>query len=353
MRTDSLQREARIARLFRALEEKGAKVDVFGVVKSIDGFSYLHREHVCRADRIRLKLLKVPLKLLEIQFTAIKAFRAHYRSSDLLIIANHEFLLFGLLIRLFTRTPVVVDLHEHYFTWLFGIRRFSQLFFLRVFSGVIFANRIRALDFLSDRADSENVVIARNFPNIPAGSMLVPQYCRNEIYRVGIVGGDVPGRYIRESVQALDILEFKGQLELVTFGKPLDVQPANVAIHEHGAYQHWEIFDLLGNIDCSLVFYDPKKSANYLLCEPNRFFEAYNSGKTIFCFDHPSLSEFYDEQCFIIDESRFETDLIQLMNKAIDEKIVALRNHESANGVNRHLLVFDEGIENLDFLLQI
>jgi len=353
VRTDSLQKEARVARLFRALKEKGSDVEVFGIVKSEDGFSYSYREYVCRSDSVRWKLLKVLLKLIEIQVTSLRTFRAHYRNRDLLIIANHEFLLVGLIIRLFTRMPVVVDLHEHYYTWLFGIKQFSQFFFLRLFSGVIFANRPRAKEFLSDRAASKNVAIVRNFPQMRPGVVFAPRLCSDSLYRVGIVGGDVPGRYIGDSVRALDRPEFKNQIEIRTFGQPLGIRPAHVSIAEHGPYRHWEILELLKTVDSSLVFYDPHKTANNRLCEPNRFFEAYNSGLTIFCFDHSSLSEFYDEFCSVVDQHQFEVDLSRAMRMAIEDKMNRQRNLDSTIIVKRRLLVFDEGIENLEFLVQI
>lgn len=346
-------REARVARLFRALQRNGTDVEVMGVVKTSDGFPYPHREYVCRADRVAWKVLKVPLKLLEILFVSVKAYRENYRDYDLVIVANHEFLFFGLLLRIFTRTAVVVDLHEHYYARLFRTRRFSSFLFLRAFSGVIFANRIRAIDFLAQRANSAEVVIARNFPDVPPGVVVAPKFTPTNKYRVGIVGGNVPGRYIRETVQALDKSEFRDKIELVTFGKPLGFNLKQIAISEHGTYRHWEILGLLKTVDCSMIFYDPSTSVNNRFCEPNRFFEAYNSGLTIFCFDHPSLSDFYDKFCEIIDREKFEIELRRKLEKAIEIKKEALREPESAPRLDRRLLVFDEGAENLDFLLQL
>ena len=352
VRTDTLQKEARVARLFGKLMNEGCEVEVFAIVKRADGFAFPHREYVCRSDNLRRKTLKLIAKLFEIQVAAFRAYRAMYRNHDMLIVANHEFLLFGLLLRLFNRTPVIVDLHEHYFRRLFAIKKFSQFFFLKAFSGVIFANSMRARDFLSDRDRDENVVILRNFPQLPAGAVSAPKYSPSRRYRVAIVGGDVPGRFGIESARALDHPDFHGRLELVTFGGPLRVNTTHVPLSEHGRYRHWEIFDLLKGVDCSLVFYDPSKSPNNLLCEPNRFFEAYNSGLTIFCFDHPSLAEFYDECCIVIDKDNFEHDLIRSIEEAMVKKAASHPALLGQDPIDRKLLVYEDGIVNLEFLLR-
>ena len=56
---------------------------------------------------------------------------------------------------------------------------------------------------------------------------------------------------------------------------------------------------------------------NNLLCEPNRFFQAYNLGHYIFCFEHPSLTEFYDDNIFVIDPCDFERSLFNQLNNLI------------------------------------
>jgi hypothetical protein len=353
VRTDLLQSDARIARLCRVLSDHETNVEVFGIVKSRDGFTYAHREYVCRTDNVKWKLLKVALKLLEIQIAGLRAYWRHYRHSPLLIFANHEFLILGLFLRLFFRQSIVVDLHEHYYAWLFGKKWFSRPFFLSIFSGAIFANRMRAIDFIGDRAESDNVVVLRNMPDTPSGNIPAPSYCSSDKFRLGIIGGFKPGRYIHESVRALDIPENTGQLEILTFGSPLNISTRNIPLVEHGRYRHWEIFDLLNQIDASLVFYDPLRSDNNRLCEPNRFFEAFNAGKIVFCFDHPSLREFYDSQCVVVSKQNFGSELTDKVGKAAAMKKLSNDSNDKQNMIDRRLLVFDSGIENLDFLIRL
>lgn len=351
VRTNSLQREGRIAKLFRVLEEHDQEVEIFGVVNRKEGFKYRHREYICKSDKYQSKTIKILAKLAEIQYVAFRTFRRHLRNADLLIIANHEFLFVGLLLRIFYRVPIIVDLHEHYFASVFGRKWLSRFLFLFAFSGVIFANRHRAIDFLGPKASAHNVVVVRNFPDDNRSTVIAPSYCQEVTFCIAIVGGDKPGRFIHESVLALDHPLFADSVSVKTFGDPIGIATKYVKFVEHGAYRHWEIHELLQVVDASLVFYDPTLSNNNRLCEPNRFFEAYNMGKVVFCFNHSSLSEFYDDQCKVINQQQFVSDFRNQLGESIEDKRFNTGMSTIRKPVQRSRLVFDDGIENLGFLL--
>ncbi len=352
VRTNTMQNEARVARLFRALSSANCNCVAYGVVKHRGDFDYAYTEYVASADRITNFPLRIIVKFFEVQRVVWRAARSEYKSADIIIIANHEFLPVGILLRLFGKKRVVVDLHEHYYEKLFHWHWWSNLFFTRIFSGVIFANRKRAEDFMGESGDYSKVTVARNFPDASSGDVLTPAYSNNSKFQVAIVGGAVPGRYVRESIRALDQLSLANKIEIHTFGPEVKEPTSYVNLKEHGMFKHWEIESLLEDIDGSLVFYDPSTNGNNRLCEPNRFFQAYNLGKIIFTFDHPSISEFFDKYCRIISQTSFADQLCEQVVAAANakEKSFPITSTDIMGAERRRLLTYDDGLENLENL---
>ncbi|MEE9385360.1 MAG: hypothetical protein V3V08_18290 [Nannocystaceae bacterium] len=347
VRTNQLATEARVARLFEALEAREYRCEVFGVVKQKSHFSHPCREYICAADRVGTHWLKLVAKLCEVQLAGAVAFFRHYRGVDSLVISNYEFLFLGLILRWCFGVRVVVDLHEHYGGWRFANRLFGRFLLLRAFSGVVFANRARADDFLGNSDGDSRVAIVRNFPYVNVGAVPTPNISSAKSLIVGIVGDALPGRFVRESIRSLDTVELATCIEIRTFGPKINESTRHVAVREHGPFGHWEIDELIADVDVSLVLYDPTLSANNRLCEPNRFFQAFNLGKTILCFQHPSLAQFYDAQCRIVDRENVAGSLRAHIGELVAEKRRRQSERQLTSSAKRQRLVFEAGHENL------
>ena len=344
VRTDALDTEARVSRLFTSLSNRGVTVKVFGVVKKISEFEFASEEYVCRSDSIGLRPLRLLGKYFECNFAAARFLQNEGRDGDVYILANFEFFALGLWLRLFRKT-VVFDLHEHYHRKLFRYHRVTHFIFAKIFSGVCFANLVRAKDYLGEYSSTKKVAVVRNIPYETHGVIRVPKWVEDDRLRIAVVGGPRPGRFVLESIAALDTAEFASKVEIVCHGPELGVKTSFVPIVEYGRFKHWEIEDHLEKLDASLVFYDPAVSMNNRLCEPNRFFQAFNLGKLIFCFDHCTLREFYDEGVLIVSPDRFDSSFKEVVRRAIEMK--QMKSLE----IERKLAVFEENTVNLDLLM--
>lgn len=353
IRTPALKYEARVARFFGALSRRGVDCEVFAVVKEPFEFEYVAHEYTCKSDSLPWRPLKWFAKFVEVQIAGLFAYLSRYRHTDTLVFSNYEFLILGLLLRLFLRKKIIVDLHEHYFGHIFRHHWVSRFFFCRVFSGVIFANRMRAVDYLGDGAYSDAVTIARNQPAVAAGEVKFPNYVDSDVFSIAIVGNASPGRFVRESIRALDRPELAGRVELRSFGPHLNEPTSHVSLIEHGRFEHSEIDDLMTTVDASLVFYDPAHNGNFRLCEPNRFFQAYNLGKIIFCFRHESLEPYFDSGCCVIEPTRFSDDLREQVNVALAAKLNVLGEFGMQESGQRRLLTYEGSLENLERVIRV
>ncbi len=342
-----MKHEGRVARLFQALSDRGCRCEAFAVVKEKSRFEYDCVEYVAWADTIAFHPLKILVKLLETQWAGWKAYRRHFRDADTLILANHEFFPLGIMLAALSRKAIFIDLHEHYYSGLLGQKWFGGWFFLQLFSGVIFANRARAEELLGELAGTANVIITRNMPVLPPGNVATPAFVVDDRLVLAIVGAPLPGRYIRETLKVLDTPEMASVIKIRTFGRRHMLDLRDLEVEQHGPFHHSKIDDLTRGIDGSFVFYDPGLNDNNRLCEPNRFFQAYNLGKLIFCFDHPSLSEFYDEGCHIVDRDDFAQSLRSHVLAA-----VACKRNPAAPTFDRRLLRYEDGLVNIGALIE-
>lgn len=351
LRTDALSSEARVFRVFDLLERKGCSPHVFALVKTLSEFDFANTQEICRAEKVQWAPLRHVLKFFELQVRTIAGVLRHPETADVIVIANYDLLVAGAALRVVFRRRVVVDLHEHYFRGLFGRYWVSQIVFTKIFSGVIFANRERAVDCMGAGALKSNAVaIIRNFPIATPGVVMTPSSGnKREILRVGIVGGYRPGRFVRESIRSLDTEDFGGRIEIVTFGPKAEVVCDHIELVEHGKFRHDEIEGLTEGIDVSLVFYDPRRSANNLFCEPNRYYQSYNAGKILISFLHSSLESIMDQYCLLTELDDFENSLRIAISDLLKRRKSSGWEFES---IERKRVVFDDGIFGLNVLLK-
>lgn len=344
IRTGSVDSEGRVARFFSFLESHGGHCEMFAVVKKQSEFSFDCRQYISFSERIRFGPLRHISKLVDVQVTGLRYFLKYYRDADVIFLANHEFLFLGLTLRFFFRKRVIIDLHEHYYERLFRKQGFSRWFFTKLFSGVIFANVQRAEDFLGPIENSDCVSIVRNLPDVPKSMLCLPHFTSDRKLQIGLVGAAIPGRFVRESIRALDNPSIAKVAEIKTFGPETMEKTNHIQLFEHGRFSHDEIDVLTESLDVSLVFYDPDQNGNHLYCEPNRYFQAYNAGKFLISFHHESLKEFFDGGCFVISKTDFETALIKVIDKICRLKQVS--QNDEIETFTREVANYRDSIKN-------
>lgn len=347
IRTDSLQYEARGEKFCKYVEHHGYAVLMAAVVKK--NFKVNFRS-IQKVVNIGNKLIpqwgRHLVKFVAIQYFFFKTYHKRREQISHIVIGNYEFLPAALILALISRTRIYIDLHEHYFTRLFINPHFANFILTKWLDGVIFANHARAEDLLGQYSGGEKVSIVRNFPDIKGGSIVVNNFHVNQKIKLAIVGNIAPGRFVEESIRYLDSNQFASKIELHLFGRIPLIKTLFVEHVNHGSFNHDEIDDLMQSIDVSLVFYDRSYSKNYFLCEPNRFFQAYNAGNKIICFDHPSISEFYDDHVLVINEDNFKCEFVQAVSSLTDK----LNNDKNNNERTRKVLTYNDGITGLKWL---
>lgn len=347
IRTDSLQFEARGEKFCKYVKHHGYGVLMAAVVKK--NFKVNFRS-IQKVVNVGSKLIPQPIrhlvKFVAIQYFFFKTYHKRREQISHIVIGNYEFLPAALILALIARTRIYIDLHEHYFTRLFINPYFANFILTKWLDGVIFANHARADDLLGQYSGGEKISIVRNFPDIKGGSIVVNNFQVNQKIKLAIVGNIAPGRFVEQSIKSLDVKDFSSEIEVHLFGRFPLLQTSNIDLINHGTFDHDEIDDLLKSVDVSLIFYDRSYSKNFFLCEPNRFFQAYNAGNDIICFDHPSLSEFHDKSTWIIGEDDFKNQLFNVV-KILSVK---LRNEAKSTECKRELLTYVDGVKGLSWL---
>ena len=164
VRTDALSSEARVFKIFTTLRREGCSPHVIGLVKSESNFEFPNRQIICKSDRIPWGVVRHISKFIELQLRTLVSVLSHPERPSVIVIANYDLLFAGAILRVILRRKVVVDLHEHYLRGIFRHHRLSRFVYTRIFSGVVFANRERAIDTMGDSGvESSAVAIIRNF----------------------------------------------------------------------------------------------------------------------------------------------------------------------------------------------
>jgi len=347
IRTDSLQFEARGEKFCRYVKNQGFDVLMAAFVKKSFKVCYEAIQKVSNlGNKLVPRWVRHLAKFIALQYFFLKTFYERRKQISHIVIGNYEFIPVALILALIVKTPIYVDLHEHYFTKKFLPPYIAHFLLTRWLDGVILANQARADDLLDKYSRDEAVSIVRNFPDIVSSTLVLKNIQIGEKIKIAIVGNIAPGRFVEESIKYLDSNEFASKIELHLFGRFPLIKTSFIEHINHGPFNHGEIDDLMKSIDVSLVFYDRSHSKNYFLCEPNRFFQAYNAGNKIICFDHPSISEFYDDNVWVISEDNFKCELVQAVSNLTDNLNNVKINHECT----RKVLTYKDGVAGLKWL---
>jgi hypothetical protein len=344
VRADSLRFEARGEKLLTYLDAHGEEPLMAAVVKEPYNFKFNSIQKIHNGGpKWMPQVLRHVLKFIVIQLFFLRVLFKKRQKISYIIIANYEFLPIALVLGPLIKIPIYVDLHEHYFTDLLASPRVANFVFTRWLNGVIFANQSRADDLLGPYSRGSRVSVVRNFPDVATESVETRAKVAGSKIKVTIVGNIAPGRFVEQSIRSLDDFEFAESIEIHLFGSFPDFELTHVSLINHGRFNHEDIDRLISEMDVSLVFYDPSYSKNFLMCEPNRFFQAYNAGNKIVCFEHPSLYEFYDAAVRIIDTQEFEDDL----KDSVRDFVKIFNSHAGYVHQKRKKLTFNEGVTGL------
>ena len=333
IRTNSLDSDERFDKTLTFLEDLGEKVTVFGVVKSVSS----------RADRFVERTLWLRKRFRSGNLVAIKYAELLVRTALFLLgtlgkrrwYANYDFLPLQAITTLFASRAnrPIWDLHE--MPPGFAIRNhvIRRLFaFLLERSHVIVCNesRRKVLEETFGVALPDALVL-RNYPSAATREQLasarrdhlesVP--FREDALSVVIIGGDVPGRYVTESIKVIADLRAETGLDItVTLvgGAPLENAPDFVTSTGFLPFRQLVSECVKGRI--SLCFYR-MNSLNNIFCEPNRFYQGLLAGQSVVSFDHPSLQDIVSPLRWIVDEDSFEASLKTTLKALFDGLISA------------------------------
>lgn len=324
IRTNSLDADERFTKTYQFLQDVGERVQVYGVVKrqaDVDSHfiqKQLHLRSVLGSGRL------VTLKYAELLlFTAMFLLRHRGRRW----FANFDFLPLQLLSTLLsTRTSRPIwDLHE-----MPPNVAMRNPFLRRIFAYLLRNNhvivcnqaRLDALEQifgvdLSDALILRNTPGRRTFDQLVAArqSYLAEVTSEDDPRSIIITGGNVPGRYVQESVEVVKAIRDETGMNLrVTLvgGSPLETP------HDFVTSTGFIPFDELvrrcvqGGI--SLCFYR-MNSLNNNLCEPNRFYQSVVAGQHVVSFDHPSLRDIDYRRHHIASEDAFFSSLESILRQ--------------------------------------
>jgi len=342
IRTDALSQDDRVNKISKLLKEACDVQTVAFVkngekVRSGTHLVMLHSRHWNLPKLIRL-----------VEFVVKQIFWYFKLNKGGILWLNNEDFIFVLFFeRLFSRhEKTVVDFHElprfiaeksRIQTWLWR--------WLLKRSHIIHANEYRSSLVRLSNVGKQNYVL-RNYPSAVTNAKLSQSESYEGSKSIGIFGLPLEGRYILESIDC--VLKSNGassrekQYKMYLVGSTrnqyrIDLSPQHVFT---GRLTHTELIDYYNRVDICLCFYGGS-SLNNKLCEPNRFFQAYNANKHIVTFDHVSLNEFFDDGVHIINEEDFHEELFAL-----------LINNSFCNKIDRKLVVFESQRETLGTILK-
>ena len=318
IRTNSLEADERFVKTLAFLAKSGKSTRVFGIVKSLSrgANDYVERQ-------LGLRKLFPSGQLMALKYAEVLArtllFMLCIRGRRWF--ANFDFLPLHLGSALLTSKDnrPIWDLHEMPPSFFVRNPLARRLFaFLLRRSSVIVCNDARraALEEIFG-VDLSDALVLRNFPSKSSfqaiadarREYLVNESLERDVLTIVIVGGNMPGRYVSESIAVIDELRQELQLDIrvkLVGGAPLDDAPSFVSSTGFIPFDRLVKECVAGGV--SLCFYR-RNSLNNILCEPNRFYQAVAAGQQVLTFDHPSLRpEVYDRHT-IVDEGLFEESL--------------------------------------------
>lgn len=326
IRTYALNSDERFQKTCDFVRRAGASVEVFAVVKYPVPDQKQSRQVTLWLRRWFPSGRFVALKYLElmIRTAAYMSMRPRRRW-----FANFDFLPFHLVSAVLsppTRKPVW-DLHEMPPAFVERSELLRRILaFLLGRSAVILCNDARriAMEDVYD-VDLAGALILRNLPARAAHEALVARreahlagpLGASDARRIVIVGGGVPGRYVRESIETIATLRRNGHddLQVLIVGGAAWDGPEDF-VQSTGFIPFDQLIACCVSGGISLCFY-AMNTPNNRFCDPNRFFQALAAGQHVLTFDHPSLRDLGYPWHHVIDEGSFSDSLFDCLRSIL------------------------------------
>ncbi|WP_209121750.1 glycosyltransferase family 4 protein [Alkalihalobacillus sp. BA299] len=269
------------------------------------------------------KVEESPVQLIPISKPASKLKRVFHTFSvistarktkaDIYHFHDPELLIVGAILRIFTRKPVIFDVHEHYPNAIMSkpylsarlktvIRtayEVAEKLLLPLLSGVIYTTSIIGKRYENYKSCKiENYPLKEMFPSHP--------HTNKDLNQVMYLGGMTPIRGVKELIEAFSIvrkekreakLMFVGFFESKAFEQEMHQLIKKLDLEEHIEFQgrvpYEQIEAYLAKSSVGVIPYLPVP--NHLVCLPNKLFEYMASGNAVIASDFPHYREVVEE----------------------------------------------------------
>lgn len=319
IRTNSLDSDDRFKKTQQFLKQTGWQVNTIAIVKNKSAIEEnVEESTLFTRDFFRQNSFKA-IKYIEFFIKTLFLSRV---KSPYSWFANFDFLHVQILFLLLGK-KVIWDMHE-YPSSFFVTNPVLRFLFRKMLKKnlVICCNKERLQQLEKDFSMKVvNSLIIRNYPSEDTLNQISQISLSNnkrlnasDAFKVGIIGGYLPGRYVDESMQALAKLYDNklNNIEVTLIGGNTYPVSKQEYIHSTGPISFESLIEQSSKISTSLCFYDPSKLNNYL-CEPNRFYQAIALQQYIVTFDFPTLRQFNYSRHRVISVENFELDLIAVL----------------------------------------
>lgn len=263
-------------------------------------------ENKIENDDVELLPIEKPKKEWKRFFRAFSVFKlAKETNADIYHFHDPELLPVGVLLRIFTKKPVIFDVHEHYPNaimskkylkpWLKKPIRIAyemiEKISLPILSGVIYTT-----DEVGERYQSYNTCKIENYP---LAEMFAPKEKKqmNRDYLL-YLGGITPIRGIDELIEGFAHvaklnqqakLMFVGSFESASFEKDMHEKVKAYELEDKiefkGKVPYEQIDEYLSSAAIGIIPYLPVP--NHLVCLPNKLFEYMAAGVAVIASDFP------------------------------------------------------------------
>ncbi|GAA4226600.1 hypothetical protein GGQ68_004815 [Sagittula marina] len=349
IRTNALDSDERFVKTLAFLDRLGIETEVFAIVKKRSGQTRATIEQDLTLRRLFPSGGMLVLKLLEMLLRTAFYLLTHRGRRWY---ANFDFLPLHVLTALFAGkgNRPVWDLHEMPAPRIMTTPGLRHVFgWLLTHSHVIVCNdaRRRALEDHFG-VDLSGALVLRNTPGTAAWDIIAngrQKYLETadparDIENIVLVGGNMPGRYVRQSAEVIAALRAETGRDLrlkIIGGNPLE--DAGAFVSNTGFIPFSQLVAACGTGGISLCFY-ARTSLNNTLCEPNRFYQGIAAGQYVVTLEHPSLAEVDYPYHVVIDEEGFGQSLHDALLRLFTDHVPPAERLAQVTGQNA--LVFEE-----------
>lgn len=238
-------------------------------------------------------------------------FRALKTKADVYHFHDPELMFFGWMLKLFTGSKIVYDIHEDLPGLIMNrqwiplntsgrriaskLTKAFELFFVKRFSAIITADYELAHKCLTV---NKNTITLENFPILPEHLNGVEKKFENDTCTVVSFGGISPGRCVKQIVESIGIVAKDKKVKLILGGQnyfpDLLQELKQLPGWEHTTFVNKvsrdQMNEYMAKADISLVLFSD--SPNHYTIKSNRFYETLNEGIPVITSNFKDWKEF-------------------------------------------------------------